>query len=159
MRHDKTDRAFCRRSYVLRRGRDCLLLNWLRRYPCPSRTTSRMRKRSRKRSRVVSSIRTRPARPARIIQSATHAIKRVAAEASKHQPRFGGVFLWYKSGVKEADIQRSILDYLALRRHFHFRCNTGAYKTQHGRQLHSLRHARRARHRRHDRHRGEAARR
>jgi len=34
--------------------------------------------------------------------------------------------------VKEADIQRAILDYLAMRRHFFFRCNTGAYKTEHG---------------------------
>lgn len=34
--------------------------------------------------------------------------------------------------MKEAEIQRSILDYLALRHHFHFRCNTGAYKTEHG---------------------------
>ena len=34
--------------------------------------------------------------------------------------------------MKESDIQRSILDYLAMRRHFFFRCNTGAYKTEHG---------------------------
>ena len=34
--------------------------------------------------------------------------------------------------MKESEIQRSILEYLALRHHFHFRCNTGAYKTERG---------------------------
>jgi hypothetical protein len=32
--------------------------------------------------------------------------------------------------VREADIQRTILDYLALRRIFHYRQNTGATKTE-----------------------------
>ncbi len=34
--------------------------------------------------------------------------------------------------MKEAYIQRSILDYLALRRHFHLRCNAGVYRAEHG---------------------------
>lgn len=34
--------------------------------------------------------------------------------------------------MRESDIQAAILQYLAMRRHFHFRCNTGAYKTEHG---------------------------
>ena len=38
----------------------------------------------------------------------------------------------YNQQVKEAEIQAAILEYLRLRRHFFFRCNSGAFKTQHG---------------------------
>jgi hypothetical protein len=34
--------------------------------------------------------------------------------------------------VKEAEIQRAILDYLTLKRYFHWRNNTGAFKAEHG---------------------------
>jgi hypothetical protein len=34
--------------------------------------------------------------------------------------------------VKETEIQAAILDYLRLKGHFFFRCNSGAFKTQHG---------------------------
>jgi hypothetical protein len=38
----------------------------------------------------------------------------------------------YNDHVKEADIQAAILDYLRLKGRFFFRCNSGAFKTQHG---------------------------
>jgi hypothetical protein len=34
--------------------------------------------------------------------------------------------------MKESDEQRAILDYLAMRRHFCWRNNSGAFKTEHG---------------------------
>ena len=34
--------------------------------------------------------------------------------------------------MQESQIQRAILDYLGYRNHFFFRCNTGAYRTEHG---------------------------
>ena len=34
--------------------------------------------------------------------------------------------------MKESEIQSAILQYLGYRNHFFFRCNTGAYRTEHG---------------------------
>jgi hypothetical protein len=34
--------------------------------------------------------------------------------------------------VKESDAQRAIIDYLSMRRHFCWRNNSGAFKTEHG---------------------------
>jgi hypothetical protein len=34
--------------------------------------------------------------------------------------------------MKEKEIQKAILDYLALKRYFHCRNNSGAYKAEHG---------------------------
>ena len=77
---------------------------------------------------VQSSHQRKSVQSARAVSQASTTLK-ILVELNPHRASF---FVWYTDSVKEKEIQAAILEYLALRGHFFWRNNSGAFKTEHG---------------------------